>query len=118
MLKDGIGQLGGILFASRYGGHFDEDIKKWRFFAMSSLNASILIEIMTLKFPHLFLLLASIANMGKNSKVIGCVFAPWYDECKRLKEEKVPHQTQEEYIKEVNKDFDNLDKEIEKSKSE
>lgn len=33
---------------------------------MSSLNASILIEIMTLKFPHLFLLLASIANMGKN----------------------------------------------------
>jgi hypothetical protein len=56
--------------------------------------------------------------MGKTSKVIGCVFAPWHDECKRLKEEKVPHQTQEEYIKEVNEDFDNLDKEIEKSKSE
>jgi len=46
------------------------------------------------------------------------VFAPWHDECKRLKSEKVPHQTQEEYIKEVNEDFDNLDKEIEKSKSE
>ena len=66
MLKDGIGQLGGILFASRYGGYFDEDIKKWRFFAMSSLNLSILIEIMTLKFPNLFLLLASTANMMKN----------------------------------------------------
>ena len=66
VLKDGIGQLGGILFASRYGGYFDEDIKKWRFFAMSSLNLSILIEIMTLKFPHLFLLLASTANMMKN----------------------------------------------------
>ena len=60
----------------------------------------------------------SLANMGKTSKVIGCVFAPWHEECKRLKEEKVPHQTQEEYIKEVNEDFDNLDKEIEKSKSE
>ena len=33
---------------------------------MASLNLSILIEIMTLKFPHLFLLLASTANMMKN----------------------------------------------------
>jgi len=62
-------------------------------------------------------IIESIANMGKTSKVIGCVFAPWHEECKRLKSEKVPHQTQEEYIKEVNEDFDNLDKEIEKSKS-
>jgi hypothetical protein len=63
-------------------------------------------------------IIESLANMGKNSKVIGCVFAPWHEECKRLKEEKVPHQTQEEYIKEVNEDFDKLDQEIEKSKSE
>ena len=63
-------------------------------------------------------IIESLANMGKTSKVIGCVFAPWHEECKRLKAEKVPHQTQEEYIKEVNEDFDNLDKEIEKSKSE
>ena len=63
-------------------------------------------------------IIESLANMGKTSKVIGCVFAPWHEECKRLKSEKVPHQTQEEYIKEVNEDFDNLDKEIEKSKSE
>ena len=33
---------------------------------MSSLNLAILIEIMTLKFPNLFLLLASTANMMKN----------------------------------------------------
>ena len=63
-------------------------------------------------------IIESLANMGETSKVIGCVFAPWHDECKRLKEEKVPHQTQEEYINEVNEDFDNLDGEIEKSKSE
>jgi len=62
-------------------------------------------------------IIESLANMGKTSKVIGCVFAPWHDECKRLKSEKVPHQTQEEYIKEVNEDFDNLDKEIQDSKS-
>lgn len=66
VLKDGLGQLGGIMFAARYGSNFDEDIKKWRFMAMFALNVSILIEILTLKFPHLFLLLASIANVGKN----------------------------------------------------
>lgn len=66
VLKDGIGQLGGIFFAGRYGGQFDEDIKKWRFFSMSSLNLAVIIEIMTLKFPHLFLLLASTANAMKN----------------------------------------------------
>ena len=66
MLKDGIGQLGGILFASRYGSNFDEDIKKWRFLALFALNLSIYIEIMTLRFPQHFLALASLANVGKN----------------------------------------------------
>ena len=33
---------------------------------MSTLNFAIFIEIMTLKFPHLFLFLASTANMSKN----------------------------------------------------
>jgi|SRR6056300_1097963 hypothetical protein len=62
-------------------------------------------------------LIESLANMSKTSKVIGCVFAPWHAECQRLKAEKMPHQTQEEYTKEVNEDFDNLDKEIQDSKS-
>ncbi len=66
VLKDGLGQLGGILFASRYGRNFDEDIKKWRFMAMVALNISIYIEILTLRFPHHFLALASLANVGKN----------------------------------------------------
>jgi hypothetical protein len=66
VLKDGIGQLGAILFASRYGRNFDEDIKKWRFMAMVALNISIYIEILTLKFPNHFLALASTANIGKN----------------------------------------------------
>jgi hypothetical protein len=63
-------------------------------------------------------IIESLANMSKAGKAIGCVFAPWNKECQRIKNDKAPHQTQEEYIKEVNEDFDNLDKEIEKSKSE
>ncbi|CDW83257.1 UNKNOWN [Stylonychia lemnae] len=66
VLKDGLGQLGGILFASRYGRNFDEDIKKWRFMAIFALNVAMYIEILTLSFPHHFLLLASLANVGKN----------------------------------------------------
>lgn len=54
------------MFASRYGTNFDEDIKKWRFLSMVALNVSIFIEIMTLKFPSHFLILASLANVGKN----------------------------------------------------
>lgn len=54
------------MFASRYGKNFDEDIKKWRFLAQVALNIAIYIDILTLKYPHHFLLLASIANVGKN----------------------------------------------------
>jgi hypothetical protein len=66
VLKDGLGLLGGILFAGRYGENFDEDIKKWRFMSMLALNLAIYIDILTLKFPTHFLILASIANIGKN----------------------------------------------------
>jgi hypothetical protein len=66
VLKDLVGQFGGIIFAAKYGQNFDEDIKKWRFMSTLSLNISIYIEIMALAFPHLFLLLASTANAGKN----------------------------------------------------
>lgn len=52
----------------------------------------------------------AIANMSSAGKAVACVFAPWHDECKRLREDRVPHQTQEEYIEEINKDFDQLDK--------
>jgi len=55
----------------------------------------------------------TIANMGKAGKAIGCVFAPWHDECKRLKDEKVPHPSQEEYLEQINEEFNELDKDAE-----
>jgi hypothetical protein len=65
-LKEGVGPLGGILFASRYGKNFDEDIKKWRFMSNVAFNLALYIECMTLAFPSSFLLLASLANACKN----------------------------------------------------
>jgi len=63
-------------------------------------------------------LIETIGNMGKAGKAIGCVFAPWNKECQRIKNEKIPHQSQEEYLKEVNKEFDQLEEDIQKSKVE
>ena len=59
----------------------------------------------------------TLGNMSKTGKAVACVFAPWYEECKKLKQEKVPHQTQEEYIKEINEDFDQLEQEIQDTKT-
>ena len=61
-------------------------------------------------------LIETIGNMGKAGKAIGCVFAPWNKECQRIKNEKKPHQTQEEYLQEVNEEFDQLEEDIQKSK--
>jgi glutamate N-acetyltransferase/amino-acid N-acetyltransferase len=66
VLKDGIGTLGAILFASKFGKNFDADIKKFRFLSILALNISLWIEITTLVFPQHFLIIASLANMGKN----------------------------------------------------
>lgn len=71
VLKDGIGQLGGVWFASRMSqagsAKFDADPKRWRMVAAMSLDAATLLEIMSPLVPSIWVLpIASIANIGKN----------------------------------------------------
>jgi hypothetical protein len=66
VLKDGIGQVGAILFASRFAHNFDADIKKWRYMSILVLNLAFWVEITALAFPAYFLAIASLANVGKN----------------------------------------------------
>lgn len=66
VLKDGLGQLGGILFASVVNNRFDSEPKRWRLLAATSLELSCFIEMMTPLFPQYFLPIASFANIGKN----------------------------------------------------
>lgn len=66
ILKDGLGQIGGILFASFVNNKFDANPKKWRFIAALTLELSNLIELSTPFAPAYFLPLAAIANTGKN----------------------------------------------------
>ena len=66
VLKDGIGQLGGVLFASVINTSFDADPKRWRFIAGAVLDVAAVIEGMIPFAPHLFLPLASLSNILKN----------------------------------------------------
>lgn len=66
VIKDGLGQLGGVLFASMVNNKFDVDPKRWRFIASLAMECSSLIEFMTPIFPQYFLPIASVANIGKN----------------------------------------------------
>mmetsp|Transcript_12 Transcript_12/g.12 ORF Transcript_12/g.12 Transcript_12/m.12 type:complete len:450 (+) Transcript_12:298-1647(+) len=73
VMKDGVGQLGGILFASNIGtGHsllgssFDSDPKRWRMISAIMLDISIFLEVLSPLFPAFFLPIASFANVLKN----------------------------------------------------
>ena len=71
VLKDGIGQLGGVLFASRMGqagsAKFDADPKRWRMVAALSMDCATLLEILSPLVPSVWVLpIASVANIGKN----------------------------------------------------
>jgi hypothetical protein len=71
VLKDGIGQLGGVWFASYMGrsgsSQFDANPKYWRMTAAICLDAATLLEIAAPLVPSgAVLALASVANVGKN----------------------------------------------------
>jgi len=71
VLKDGIGQLGGVWFASYMGrsgsSQFDANPKYWRMTAAICLDAATFLEITApLVPPGAVLALASVANVGKN----------------------------------------------------
>mmetsp|Transcript_11152 Transcript_11152/g.20876 ORF Transcript_11152/g.20876 Transcript_11152/m.20876 type:complete len:604 (+) Transcript_11152:151-1962(+) len=70
ILKDGIGQFGGILFASKISSSssnsIDADPKKWRMVSSLAMDCAMLTELTTSAFPQYFVLIASAANIGKN----------------------------------------------------
>lgn len=66
ILKDGLGQLGGILFASFVNTKFDADPKRWRLISALALECSNFIEMLIPYCNGYFLPLAAFANFGKN----------------------------------------------------
>ncbi|KAL3671223.1 hypothetical protein V7S43_003155 [Phytophthora oleae] len=66
VLKDGLGQFGGVLFASVVNNRYDADPKRWRVASSVALDVSVLGEILTPLAPGSFLAVASLANVAKN----------------------------------------------------
>lgn len=66
ILKDGLGQFGGIFFANRVNTSFDADPKRFRLAADGALACGVVLESCTALFPALFLPIASVANVSKN----------------------------------------------------
>jgi hypothetical protein len=66
ILKDGLGQLGGVAFAGWSAARLDAEPKHWRFVSVAANIFACFLEILTPIFPHLFLPIAAVANVGKN----------------------------------------------------
>jgi hypothetical protein len=66
IIKDGLGQFGGIFFASFVNNQFDQHPKRWRMISSIVMDISGFIELLTPLFPKYFIFFASFANIGKN----------------------------------------------------
>ncbi|KAL6759691.1 vitamin B6 photo-protection and homoeostasis-domain-containing protein [Haematococcus lacustris] len=65
LLKDGVGRVARMAVATNFGQSFDSDLKRIRFKTSLIFEATIGCEFITPFFPQHFLLLASVANVGK-----------------------------------------------------
>ncbi|KAG9300399.1 hypothetical protein G9A89_010023 [Geosiphon pyriformis] len=66
IIKDGLGQLGGVAYAAFISDRFDSEPKRHRFQATVAMQLASILELITPLWPHMFLLIASISNIGKN----------------------------------------------------
>lgn len=71
ILKDGLGQLGGILFVARFGARFDRGVKKYRLLASAMMSLASFFEMLVPMMPGLFLPIAAAANVCKNVAWMG-----------------------------------------------
>lgn len=66
VLKDGLGRLGKLAVSTKLGSSFDADLKGYRFCSSIVYNVAHSLEFATAVFPHYFLPLATVANVGKS----------------------------------------------------
>ncbi|EFN59464.1 hypothetical protein CHLNCDRAFT_138052 [Chlorella variabilis] len=66
VLKDGLGRLGRLTVATRFGESFDSDLKRFRYATSIIYAVSLSLEFLTPLAPQHFLVMASLANVGKS----------------------------------------------------
>lgn len=72
VLKDALGKIVRMFWASKMSGKFDSDAKRWRFRASLLYATGNGMEITTYLFPQLFLLFATVANCCKQMSMLTC----------------------------------------------
>lgn len=70
VLKDALGKIVRMLWASQMGRRFDSDAKRWRYRSAFCFAAGNGLEIVTFIFPQLFLLFATAANCCKQVSML------------------------------------------------
>jgi hypothetical protein len=70
VLKDALGKVSRVLWASSYGRRFDLDAKKWRFRSGIIYAVGNALEVITYLFPSMFLLMAALANALKQLSML------------------------------------------------
>ena len=72
MIKDGLGHLGGVFYAAFVSDRFDSEPKRHRLRSVLAMQAASLLELVTPLWPNMFLLIASLSNVGKkqDSKIL------------------------------------------------
>jgi hypothetical protein len=70
VLKDALGKIVRMLWASKMGRRFDSDAKRWRFRSSLVYALGNALEIVTFLVPHLFLICATLANCCKQVSML------------------------------------------------
>ena len=66
VLKDGLGRLGRLTMATRFGESFDSDLKRFRFTSSMLYGGALALDYLTPLVPAYFLPMAAVANIGKS----------------------------------------------------
>jgi len=68
IIKDGLGQLGGVVYAAFISDRFDSEPKRHRFQATVAMQVASFLELLAPLWPGMFLLIASLSNIGNHAK--------------------------------------------------
>lgn len=66
LLRDGVGMVGGLFFASRFGSRINQNVKSWRLFADLINNVGLTLEIIAPAYPGMFIPLICAAALCRS----------------------------------------------------
>jgi hypothetical protein len=69
VIKDGLGHLGGVFYAAFVNDRFDSEPKRHRLRSVLAMQAASLLELLTPLWPQMFVVIASLSNIGKKTGI-------------------------------------------------